>query len=161
MSTKRPKRSDAAPRTEAGSRHGGNGGEGQGDVARRLEQLRDELRRHSHLYYVESRPEVDDAEYREALEPIAASSDSTLEEVAKTFEASGQEVALRSDILRRKAIERLVETASPVDSDGNPVDLTPIEIDETDQDESEQDEPDDEGETADGETPEVAAEIEE
>ena len=105
--------------------------------------------------------EVDDTEYREALEPIAASSDSTLEEIAKTFEASGQEVALRSDILRRKAIERLVDTASPVDSDGNPVDLTPIEIEETEQDEPEQDEPDAEGETADGETPEVAAEIEE
>jgi trigger factor len=105
--------------------------------------------------------EVDEAEYQEALEPIAASTDSTVEEIAKTFEASGQEVALRSDILRRKAIERLVDTASPVDSDGNPVDLTPIEIEETEQDESEQDEPDDEGETADGETPEVAAEIEE
>ncbi len=63
MTTKPPDRSDATPRAEAGSRHGGNGGVGEGDVARRLEQLRDELRRHSYLYYVESRPEVDDAEY--------------------------------------------------------------------------------------------------
>ncbi len=33
------------------------------DVERRLEALRKELRRHSHLYYVESRPEIDDAEF--------------------------------------------------------------------------------------------------
>ena len=33
------------------------------DVPRRLEQIRGELRRHSHLYYVESRPEIDDAQY--------------------------------------------------------------------------------------------------
>ena len=44
MSTSRPDRSDDPS-------------------ARRLEQMRDELRRHSHLYYVESRPEIDDAEY--------------------------------------------------------------------------------------------------
>ena len=33
------------------------------DVERRAEALREELRRHSHLYYVESRPEIDDSEY--------------------------------------------------------------------------------------------------
>ncbi len=33
------------------------------DLERRAEALRDELRRHSHLYYVESRPEIDDAEF--------------------------------------------------------------------------------------------------
>ena len=37
--------------------------DGSVDVPRRLEQIRDELRRHSHLYYVESRPEIDDAQY--------------------------------------------------------------------------------------------------
>ncbi len=36
---------------------------GGGDVERRVEHLRRELRRHSHLYYVESRPEIDDSEY--------------------------------------------------------------------------------------------------
>ena len=35
----------------------------RGDVEHRLESLRAELRRHSHLYYVESRPEIDDAQY--------------------------------------------------------------------------------------------------
>ena len=33
------------------------------DVAERLDQMRSELRRHSYLYYVESSPEIDDAEY--------------------------------------------------------------------------------------------------
>ncbi len=33
------------------------------DLERRAEALREELRRHSHLYYVEARPEIDDAEF--------------------------------------------------------------------------------------------------
>ena len=66
MSTKQPDRLGDAPHTDAGSRLGedGSGDEGdEGDAARRLEQLRGELRRHSYLYHVESRPEIDDAEY--------------------------------------------------------------------------------------------------
>ena len=63
MTTKRPDRSDDGPRTEAGSRPGAGGDADEGDVARRLERMRDELRRHSYLYHVESRPEIDDAEY--------------------------------------------------------------------------------------------------
>ena len=63
MTTKRPDRSDDAPRTKAGSRPGAGGDADEGDVARRLERMRDELRRHSYLYHVESRPEIDDAEY--------------------------------------------------------------------------------------------------
>lgn len=35
----------------------------EGDVETHIERLRRELRRHSHLYYVESRPELDDASY--------------------------------------------------------------------------------------------------
>ena len=48
MTTKRPDRSDDAD---------------AGGVARRLERMRGELRRHSYLYHVESRPEIDDREY--------------------------------------------------------------------------------------------------
>ena len=39
---------------------------------------------------------------------------------------SGQEAALTGDILRTKALERLVESANAVDANGSPVDLTPI-----------------------------------
>jgi trigger factor len=112
--------------------------------------------------------EVEDAEYREALESYAASTDSTPEEVTEMFAASGQEVALRSDILRRKAIERLVDAANAVDADGNPVDLTPIEIDDLEDDEDDEDEDEDEyqdedeeGEATDDESPEIVAETEE
>ncbi|MEA2058475.1 MAG: hypothetical protein U9O63_07125, partial [Actinomycetota bacterium] len=107
--------------------------------------------------------EVDDAEYQEALESHAASTDSTPEELAEMFAASGQEVALRSDILRRKAIERLVDATNPVDADGNPVDLTPIEIDdvEDNNDENEEENEDENGEATDDESPEIVAETEE
>ncbi len=33
------------------------------ELARRLDEMREQLRRHSYLYHVESRPEIDDAEY--------------------------------------------------------------------------------------------------
>jgi DNA ligase (NAD+) len=42
------------------------------DVERRAEALREELRRHSHLYYVESRPEIDDAEFDRLYAEILA-----------------------------------------------------------------------------------------
>ena len=35
----------------------------QADAAQRLAELREQIRRHDYLYYVESRPEVSDAEY--------------------------------------------------------------------------------------------------
>ena len=55
--------SEDAPRTDAGSRRDAKGDSDGMDVAGRLDQMRSELRRHSYLYYVESRPEIDDAEY--------------------------------------------------------------------------------------------------
>ena len=63
MGTKQPDPSDDVSRTDAGSRRGGGGDSNDVDVARRLELVRGELRRHSYLYHVESRPEIDDAEY--------------------------------------------------------------------------------------------------
>ena len=55
--------SEDAPRTDAGSRRDAKGDSDDMDVAERLDQMRSELRRHSYLYYVESRPEIDDAAY--------------------------------------------------------------------------------------------------
>jgi trigger factor len=107
--------------------------------------------------------EVDDAEYQEAVESYSASADSTPEEVAAMLAASGQEVALRSDILRRKAIERLVDATNAVDADGNPVDLTPIEIDDLEGsgEENEDENEDENGEATDDDSPEIVAETEE
>ena len=63
MSTEQPGKSDAPRRADAGSRRDEEGDGNDVAVARRLERMRGELRRHSYLYYVESRPEIDDGEY--------------------------------------------------------------------------------------------------
>ncbi|MBI4880361.1 MAG: NAD-dependent DNA ligase LigA [Planctomycetes bacterium] len=41
-----------------------------GDLARRLEKLREEIRRHNHRYYVLSRPTISDAEYDRLLREL-------------------------------------------------------------------------------------------
>ena len=69
---------------------------------------------------------VDDDEYREAVEAIAASSESTVDEVEKLLAAHGQAESLTDDILRRKALERIAGAAIPVDAEGNTVDLAPM-----------------------------------
>jgi trigger factor len=68
--------------------------------------------------------EVDDDEYREAIEALASSGDSSADEIEAALESSGQKEALTGDILRRKALERIASAAEPVDSEGNVVDLT-------------------------------------
>ena len=80
---------------------------------------------------------VDDDEYREALEAIAASSESTVEEIEKMLDETGQVESLTGDILRRKALDRIAEAAVPVDADGNVVDLTPVVVDADDDEEEE------------------------
>ncbi|MEN8233972.1 MAG: trigger factor [Actinomycetota bacterium] len=78
---------------------------------------------------------VDDDELTEAIEAIAESSDSTIEEVEKLLSEHGQVETLTDDILRRKALDRIAEAAVPVDAEGNTVDLTPVTIDAEDEDE--------------------------
>jgi len=76
------------------------------------------------------RIEVADEDVQEAVEAIAASSGTDAAEVLAALQQGGQEEALSSDILRGKALERLVEAATPVDADGNPVDLTIIQVED-------------------------------
>ncbi len=78
---------------------------------------------------------VDDEEYREALEAIAANSESSVEEIEKMLTDSGQVESLTDDILRRKALDRVADAAVAVDADGNIVDLTPVVVDQDDDDE--------------------------
>ena len=68
--------------------------------------------------------EVEEDEYEEAITALAASSDGDVDEVRAALESSGQKEVLTSDILRRKALERIAAAAEPVDSEGNVVDLT-------------------------------------
>ncbi len=53
--------------------------------------------------------------------------------IVDSWGASGQIESLVGDILRERAITGLVESAKPVDADGNPVDLTPVVIEPREQ----------------------------
>jgi trigger factor len=87
--------------------------------------------------------EVDDAEFEEAIGRMSESSGRDVDDVRSALEASGQVSVLTGDILRTKALERVLEVATAVDSDGNPVDLE-IELPSA---EDEKDGEDDERET--------------
>jgi trigger factor len=78
---------------------------------------------------------VEDDEYRDALEAIAANSESSVEEIEKMLTDSGQVESLTGDILRRKALDRVADAAVAVDADGNIVDLTPVPVGQDDDDE--------------------------
>ena len=68
--------------------------------------------------------EVEDDEYREAVEALARSADNSVDEIEQVLASGGKKEALTSDILQRKALERIAAAAEPVDSEGNAVDLT-------------------------------------
>ncbi|MDH3308603.1 MAG: trigger factor, partial [Acidimicrobiia bacterium] len=68
---------------------------------------------------------VEDDELAEAITSLAASTGEDVAAVRDALAQSGQVVALAGDILRRKALNHILEQASPVDVDGEPVDLTP------------------------------------
>lgn len=72
---------------------------------------------------------VDDDELNDVITNLAASSDQDEEAVRKALVESGQVVALAGDILRRKALNHILEQASPVDGQGEPVDLDPPSLD--------------------------------
>lgn len=69
--------------------------------------------------------EVSAEEIIGAVEALAAQSGRPSEEVRSALAASGQEQSLAGDILRRKALDRLLERARAVDPDGNEIELWP------------------------------------
>ncbi len=73
--------------------------------------------------------EVDDAELEEAITQLAGASEMEVEEYRTALAEGDREQALSGDILRRKAVDRVLELAVPVDVGGNEIDLE-IEIDE-------------------------------
>ena len=86
--------------------------------------------------------------------------------IVDSWGASGQIESLVGDILRERAITGLIDSARPVDADGNPVDLTPVVIEPREQDEQDEeeleDDPADEVEDASGASDDdVSEEIEE
>lgn len=70
--------------------------------------------------------EVDDDDFQEAVAGIASRSGTGVAEVMTALESSGRGASLSGDILRRKALERLIAAAIAVDGDGAPIDLSPI-----------------------------------
>jgi trigger factor len=67
--------------------------------------------------------DVTDEDMSNALQGLAAESGDPVEYL-KAFRASGQELALASDILRNRALDAILSNARPVDEEGNPVDLS-------------------------------------
>jgi trigger factor len=70
---------------------------------------------------------VEESEMDETIGQLAAASKMDVAEYRSALTEGGQEKALSGDILRRKAIDRLLELAVPVDGTGNEIDLSPDE----------------------------------
>ncbi|HEX9864509.1 MAG TPA: trigger factor [Acidimicrobiia bacterium] len=68
--------------------------------------------------------EVTPEDISEVLQSLAAQSGDPVAYL-QAFSRSGQELALASDILRNRALDAILSAASPVDEDGNLVDLSP------------------------------------
>jgi len=66
---------------------------------------------------------VGDEELEETVVGLAAASGITPDEYRAALAEGGQEDALTGDILRRKAVDRLLELAVPVDGDGTEIDI--------------------------------------
>lgn len=96
--------------------------------------------------------EVTDDDIHAHIESMLQGQEADVEQLVEAWKSSGQIESLTSDILRDKALVSLVDSATPVDSDGNAVDLTPVVIDTpeegTPEDES-ADEADEESEASD------------
>ena len=72
---------------------------------------------------------VEESEMDETLAQLATASEMELDEYKTALVEGGQENALSGDILRRKAVDRLLELAVPVDGNGNEIDLKTDEAD--------------------------------
>lgn len=103
--------------------------------------------------------EVTDDDLRDHIEHMLQGQPGDVDELVGAWKSSGQIESLTSDILRERALASLVDSAEPVDADGNPVDLTPVVIDEPDEDIDEVAEEDESAESAD-ESPEAPEEPE-
>jgi len=68
--------------------------------------------------------EVADHEIDDALAAMARSSGRDPDELRGLMKGDGRDSVLAGDILRRKALDRILELATPVDTSGNPVDLS-------------------------------------
>ncbi len=94
---------------------------------------------------------VDDGDVEEELQKVAAQIESDVDEVRQNFVDAGRMQALRSDLLKGKALDWLTERANLVDEDGQPVDPDALQLptrDEAAQDEAGNADADSETDTA-------------
>ena len=76
--------------------------------------------------------DVTDEDMLDHVETLLQGQPGDPQELVDGWKASGQTESLTGDILRERALASLVEAATPVDADGNPVDLTPVVIEDED-----------------------------
>ncbi len=81
--------------------------------------------------------EVTDDDIRDHIRAMLQGQTADVDELVEAWKSSGQIESLTSDILREKALLSLVDAATPVDADGNTVDLTPVEVDQPEQETAE------------------------
>jgi len=105
---------------------------------RATEAIKTRLLLESFAKHAEITTEVDELEG--AVAGLAETTGEDSEAVMTALEESGQLVALAGDILRRKALNHILEQASPVDQDGEPVDLTPPGLEDEDATDNEDEE---------------------
>jgi trigger factor len=83
---------------------------------------------------------VDDEELLEQIVKLLDVDEGEGSGILDRWKADGQVEALTGDILRERALTSLVESASAVDADGNPVDLTPVVIEQEEESNEEESE---------------------
>ena len=84
--------------------------------------------------------EVDDDEMVDRVVKLLEVDEEEAVNVLDGWKSDGQVDALTGDILRERALTSLVDSATAVDSDGNPVDLTPVVIEEEEEEEEKEEE---------------------
>ena len=89
--------------------------------------------------------EVEEDELIDRIVQVLAIDRDEAASVLDGWNADGQVEALTGDILRERALTSLVDSATAVDSDGNPVDLTPVVIEAEEQNEQEENEEEESG----------------
>jgi trigger factor len=72
--------------------------------------------------------EVTDADLVSHVESLLQGQQVDAAELVEAWKASGQVESLTGDILRERALLSLVDAATPVDAEGDVVDLTPVEV---------------------------------
>jgi len=84
--------------------------------------------------------QVADGELDEAIASMAEDINQEAAALKESLVTSGRVDVLTGDILRRKALDRIVDSAEAIDEEGQHIDLTPPEVvDDTDQDAAEDD----------------------